>query len=172
MLSSNCNTNIEKERDKWFTSSWQRQHQAAEKEEERRMQTYVGIRGKSHWFWPKLGTWDRVRLYRYKLLMKQIMYCWVITKLYPTTTKFYQKFKKWKMKKKQKPRWNRTQVTRSEDRSPNRYTSRDVYEINFLYLLQYLLKMSLQLPYSLRVILEMTVFEQEQWLLFEVVIFK
>ena len=100
------------------------------------------------------------------------MYCWVITKLYPTTTKFYQKFKKWKMKKKQKPQWNRTQVTRSEDRSPNRYTSRDMRGINFLNLVQYLLKMSLQLPYSLRVILEMTVFEQEQWLLFEVVIFK
>ena len=67
------------------------------------------------------------------------------------------------MKKKQKPLRDRTQVTRSEDRSPNRYTSRDISDFNFLYLVQYLLKMSLQLPYSLRVILEMTVFEQEQF---------
>ena len=66
------------------------------------------------------------------------------------------------MKKKQKPQWTRTQVTQSEDRSPNRYTSRDTILFNFIYLIQYLFKMSLQLPYSLRVILEMTVFEQEQ----------
>lgn len=66
------------------------------------------------------------------------------------------------MKKKQKPQWIRTQVTQSEDRNPNRYTNRDMSDVNFLYLFHYLLKMSLQLPYSLRVILEMTVFEQEQ----------
>ena len=65
-------------------------------------------------------------------------------------------------KENKSPQWNRTQVTQSEDRSPNRYTSRDMGDSNFLYLVQCLLKMSLQLPYSLRVILEMTVFEQEQ----------